>query len=302
MGSCKAGFVQPLTAAAGFFRGLKLQRHDGRRYSAGVPKRTTLPIALTIAGSDSGGGAGVQADLKTFASLGVHGTSVITCVTAQNPTRVFDIEACSPTIIRAQLSALFAELPPRAVKTGMLYSPEIVREVSRWFGGGKRMPPLIVDPVMVASSGKRLLQSEAIKLMKNSLLPLATLVTPNVPEAEKLTGLRIGTPEDLRRAARLIHDQFGCAALIKGGHLADSKSAVDIFFDGTTERMLSAPFMKRPTLHGTGCTFSAAIVGYCALGFRLTRAVPLAKNYITQSIAQSTRALGHPILNSFWSD
>jgi len=266
-----------------------LQRWDRGRYSVRVSKRAKLPIALTIAGSDSGGGAGIQADLKTFASLGVHGTSVITCVTAQNPRQILGIEACTPAMVRAQLSAVFAELPPQAVKTGMLYSREIVGEVIGFFTHGKRLPPLIVDPVMVATSGKRLLEPDAMKLMKARLLPLAALVTPNVPEAEKLTGLRIRSPEDLRKAARLIHDNFGCAALIKGGHLPHSKSAVDIFFDGVTEWMLSAPFMKKSTMRGTGCTYSAAIAGYCALGFTLARAVQLSKNYITQSIAQSAR-------------
>lgn len=270
------------------------------RYSAGVTKRTRLPIALTIAGSDSGGGAGIQADLKTFASLGVHGTTVITCVTAQNPRRVLGIEVCSPAMVRAQLSAVFAELPPRAVKTGMLYSRPIVSEVIEFFKGGTRMPPLIVDPVMIASSGERLLEPGAMKLMKERLLPLAALVTPNVREAEELTGLRIRDAEALRSAARLIRDNFGCAALMKGGHLADAKNAVDIFFDGVTEWMLSAPLMKSSPLHGTGCTLSAAIAGYCAVGFTLTRAVQLAKNYITQAIAQSTRTTRHSVLNSFW--
>ena len=277
-----------------------LQPRAHGRYSAGVTKRTRLPIALTIAGSDSGGGAGIQADLKTFASLGVHGTTVITCVTAQNPRRVLGIEVCSPAMVRAQLSAVFAELPPRAVKTGMLYSRPIVSEVIEFFKGRTRMPPLIVDPVMIASSGKRLLEPGAMKLMKERLLPLAALVTPNVREAEELTGLRIRDAEALRSAARLIRDNFGCAALMKGGHLADAKNAVDIFFDGVTEWMLSAPLMKRSPLHGTGCTLSAAIAGYCAVGFRLTRAVQLAKNYITQAIAQSTRTTRHSVLNSFW--
>ena len=259
-----------------------------------MSKRTKVPIALTIAGSDSGGGAGIQADLKTLASLGVHGTSVITCVTAQNPRRILGIEACAPAMVRAQLTAVFAELPPRAVKTGMLYSREIVGEVIEFFARGKGLPPLIVDPVMAATSGKRLLEPEAVKLMKEKMLPMAALVTPNVPEAEKLTGLRIRNPEDLRKAARLIHDNFGCAVLMKGGHLPHSKSAVDIFFDGVIEWMLSAPFVKKSTIRGTGCTYSAAIAGYCALGFTLTQAVQLAKNYITQSIAQSART--HAVL------
>lgn len=259
-----------------------------------------LPIALTIAGSDSGGGAGIQADLKTFASLSVHGTSVVTCLTAQSPKRILGIQACKPAMIRAQLAAVFEDLPPRAVKTGMLFSAEIIREVVEFLTQVKKRPLLIVDPVMVATSGSHLIKPKAIKLMMKALLPMATLVTPNLAEAEALTGFRIRELEDLRRAARLIQKNFGCAALVKGGHLANSKHAVDIFYDGKTELMLSAPFIERTSTHGTGCVYSAAIAGYCALGYNLPKAVQLAKKYTTQAIAQSVRASGHSVLNSFW--
>lgn len=262
-----------------------------------MSKRTHLPIALTIAGSDSGGGAGIQADLKTFASLGVHGTSAITCITAQNPKRVLGIQACQPEIVRQQLEAVFAELPPAAVKTGMLYSAEIIRVVSRFF---KRRPPtaLVVDPVMVSTSGARLLKPSAIELLKRELLPLAEVVMPNLDEAEVLVGEKLRSVEDLRAAARVLQRSFGCAALVKGGHLRGLKQAVDIFYDGRQELLLAAPFLRGVRTHGTGCTYSAAVAGYLARGRSLPQAVRLAKEYITQAIARSQIAAGHSVLPS----
>ncbi len=264
-----------------------------------MPQRTHLAIALTIAGSDSGGGAGIQADLKTFASLGVHGTCAITCITAQNPEGVRGIQACRPDIVRQQIEAVFAELPPAAVKTGMLYSTEIIRAVAAFFKSGSR-PALVVDPVMVATSGARLLKPSAIDLLKRELLPLATLVTPNLDEAEILVGEKLRSVEDLRAAARVLHGRFGCAALVKGGHLRGLKDAVDIFYDGKEELLLSAPFVRGVSTHGTGCTYSAAVAGWLARGCSLTRAVEQAKEYITQAIAGSRVAAGHSVLNSFW--
>jgi hydroxymethylpyrimidine/phosphomethylpyrimidine kinase len=262
-----------------------------------MSKRAHLPIALTIAGSDSGGGAGIQADLKTFAALGVHGTSAITCITAQNPKRVLGIQACRLEIVRQQLEAVFAELPPAAVKTGMLYSAEIIRVVSRFI---KRRPRtvLVVDPVMVSTSGARLLKASAIELLKRDLLPLASVVMPNLDEAEVLMGEKLRSVEDLREAARALHREFGCAALVKGGHLRGLKEAVDIFYDGRQELLLSAPFILGVSTHGTGCTYSAAVAGYLARGHSLSQAVQLAKEYITQAIAQSQVAAGHSILRS----
>jgi hydroxymethylpyrimidine/phosphomethylpyrimidine kinase len=261
------------------------------------PKK--LPIALTIAGSDSGGGAGIQADLKTFAALELHGTSAITCITAQNPKKVRGIQACEPKIVRQQIQAVFAELPPAAVKTGMLFSAEIIRVVVELFKRGRR-PPLIVDPVMVATSGARLLKTSAFEVLKNDLLPLATLVTPNVPEAEALTCHKVNEPEDMRTVARLLRKNFGCAALIKGGHLHDTDTAIDIFYDGRIELLLTSRREKGVALHGTGCTYSAAIAGYCALGKPLPEAVQHAKVFITHAISQHRRAGTHPVLNSFW--
>ena len=258
--------------------------------------RKTLPIALTIAGSDSGGGAGIQADLKTFAALGVHGTSAIACLTAQNPRRVLAVAPCSPKMLRQQIEAVFEELPPAAVKTGMLYSAENIRVVANFFRtphAARRTPPLVVDPVLVATSGARLLPAAAEKVLREKLLPLATLVTPNLDEAEILAGQKISSPEDLRSAAREIHSRFGCAVLVKGGHLKKCREALDVFFDGETELLLSAPFVRGLRTHGTGCTYSAAICAALALGHDLPHAVALGKNFITAAIAGSYRVANH---------
>jgi hydroxymethylpyrimidine/phosphomethylpyrimidine kinase len=258
------------------------------------------PVALTIAGSDSGGGAGIQTDLKTFAALGVHGASAITCITAQNPKRVLGIQACRPEIVRQQIEAVFAELRPAAVKTGMLYSAGIIRVVVDFFKRG-HCPPLVVDPVMISTSGTRLLQPSAMAILQNKLLPLATVVTPNLREAEIIAGRGLKSVEDLRWAAKLIHRRFGCAALVKGGHLRNCREAVDIFFDGKEELLLTAPFIKGLSTHGTGCTYSAALAGHLALGCALPAAVVQAKTYITQAIAQSRVAGNHSVLNNFWN-
>jgi hydroxymethylpyrimidine/phosphomethylpyrimidine kinase len=260
---------------------------------------THCPVALTIAGSDSGGGAGVQADLKTFAALGVHGASAIACFTAQNPRRVLAVETCSPGILRRQIEAVFEEMPPAAVKTGMLFSAKNVRVVAGFFKTEKH-PPLVVDPVMVSTSGAVLLKPAAIKIVKETLLPLAALVTPNLCEAEILTGLKLASVEDLRTAARKIHARFGCAALVKGGHLKNAHEAIDIFFDGRTELLLSAPFIKGIRTHGTGCTCSAAIAGYLARGCSLPKAVKHAKQFITRAIAGSYRIGKHSALNQLF--
>ena len=280
-------------------------------------KRKQLPVALTIAGSDSGGGAGIQADLKTFAALGVHGASVIACLTAQNPKRVLAVEPCSPKMLRQQIEAVFEELNPAAVKTGMLCSKENVRVVVEFLVGRgyrraglgaskhnddgsrgrsphqNRRPPLVVDPLMISTSGAKLLEPAAIKILTEKLLPLAALVTPNLDEAEILTGQKISSVEKMRAAARKIHARFGCAVLVKGGHLKNSAEAVDIFFDGGTELLLSAPFVKGVRTHGTGCTYSAAICAALALGHNLPHAVELGKNFITSAIVNSYHIGNH---------
>ena len=252
--------------------------------------------ALTIAGSDSGGGAGIQADLKTFAALGVHGMSAITCITAQNPKGVRGIEACSVDIVRRQIEALLHELPPAAIKTGMLYSAPIIHAVAGLLRRRERVP-LVVDPVMVSTSGAQLLKPEAVRILCNELLPLATLVTPNLDEADILVGAKLTSVTDLRAAVRTLHQQFGCAALVKGGHLRGLKQAVDIFYDGRQELLLSAPFVRGVSTHGTGCTYSAAIAAHLARGHSLPIAVQRAKKYITQAIVGSRRAAGHSVLH-----
>jgi hydroxymethylpyrimidine/phosphomethylpyrimidine kinase len=255
-----------------------------------------LPIALTIAGSDSGGGAGIQADLKTFAALGVHGTSAITCLTAQNPRAVIGIQAASPKILRQQIEAVFSELPPRAVKTGMLFSTPLIRVVAEFFATGRR-PPLVVDPVMVATSGARLLQPSAIRALETELLPLAALITPNLDEAALLLGRPLESVADVRNAARQLHKRFGCAALVKGGHLRSTTEAVDVLFDGRNELVLTAPFVRGVSTHGTGCTYSAAIAAQLALGRPLMAAVRRAKEFITQAISRSQRIGRHSALD-----
>jgi hydroxymethylpyrimidine kinase/phosphomethylpyrimidine kinase len=264
----------------------------------GMKQIKKRPAALTIAGSDSGGGAGIQADLKTYAAFGVHGTCAITSVTAQNPRGVLAVEGVSAHLVRQQMEAVFAELPPSAVKTGMLFSAKNVAAVADFFkASSRKKTPLVVDPVMVATSGATLLSVAAIDRLRNDLLPLATLVTPNISEAVILAGQEIELIEDMRRAAKKIYAQFGCAVLLKGGHLPESPEAVDIFFDGRTELMLAATRVSGIRTHGTGCTYSAAVCAALALGNDLPRAVHIAKQFISSAIAGGYRVGGHFALN-----
>jgi hydroxymethylpyrimidine/phosphomethylpyrimidine kinase len=262
-------------------------------------KQKRILCVLTIAGSDSGGGAGIQADLKTFASLGVHGASVVTCITAQNPKSVRGIEGCSPAMVRKQLEAVFEGLRPAAVKTGMLYSAGIVRSVVDFFREHGRGVPLVIDPVMVSTSGVELLKANALRLAREELFPLGKLLTPNLEEAGILIGAEVRSPEDMRAAARELHRRFGCAALVKGGHLRGGKEAVDIFYDGKEELLLCAPFIRGMRTHGTGCTYSAAIAAYLARGFSLSVSVQRAKEYITRAIAGSGRVARYSVLDSW---
>ncbi len=266
-----------------------------------MPRLPSLPIALTIAGSDSGGGAGIQADLKTFAALGVHGTTAITCLTAQNPAGVAGIQVATPALVRRQIEAVFAELPPSAAKTGMLFSKAIIKEVAKALSMHRGLP-LVVDPVMVATSGARLLRPTAIHALQQDLLPLASIVTPNLDEAVILAGGALRSVEDLRAAAREIHRRFGCAALVKGGHLRGQREAVDIFFDGREELLLTAPFIRGVSTHGTGCTYSAAIAAWLAQGATLSRAVTGAKELVSRAIARSVRVARHFALNPLARD
>ena len=261
-------------------------------------------IALTIAGSDSGGGAGIQADLKTFAALGVHGASAIACLTAQNPKRVLGIETVSPKMLRQQLEAVFDELNPRAAKTGMLFSEKNVSVVAGFFK--RRKCPLVIDPILISTSGRQLIEQKALIILKAKLLPLATLVTPNLREAEIFSGQTISSLEEMAAAARKIYSQFGCVVLVKGGHTKNRSAALiksgqlrgdgfatDVFFDGHITSYLSAPFIKGVRTHGTGCTYSAAICAALALGHDLPHAVGIGKKFITAAIADSYRIGNH---------
>ena len=252
---------------------------------------------MTVAGSDSGGGAGIQADLKMFHALRVHGTSVITCVTAQNTFSVTGVEPIDPGMVGLQMAAIQTGFPVRAIKTGMLFDTEIIEAVAIGLGSFKKVP-VVVDPVAVSTSGAILLKPEAISALKELLLPLAALITPNLHEVRALTGQIVNTPEQMREAARVLHGSYGCAILVKGGHLGPSLPAMDVYYDGKTELLLTAPRLKGITTHGTGCTYSAAITAYLALGKSLPEAVKLAKQRITAAIANSVRAGKSWILNS----
>ena len=255
-----------------------------------------LPIALTIAGSDSGGGAGIQADLKTFAALRTHGTSALTCMTAQTPAGVVAVHPSPAGFVRSQLETLTAHLPPAAAKTGMLFNARIVHAVADW-AERNRAIPLVVDPVMIATSGARLLRPDAMRAVRERLLPLATVLTPNLDEAAALLGRPLSSLEDLRLAARAIHGTWGVPVLVKGGHLRKLARATDVFWDGRTEKLLSAPFVRGVSTHGTGCTYSAAIAAHLALGRALPAAVAAAKRFITASIAGSVAVAGHTALD-----
>jgi len=259
------------------------------------PKQKQLSVALSIAGSDSGGGAGIQADLQTFASLGVHGTTVITCITAQNPGIVSDIEPCSPLIVRRQMEAVFKGFKPRAVKTGMLYSTQIIRTVTEYLRDQK--VSLVVDPVMVSTSKARLLEPSSLKSLILDLFPIAALITPNLAETELILDNQIHSLEDMRAASREMHERFGCSALIKGGHLPTNGRATDVFYDGKEELLLSVPFVRGIHTHGTGCTYSAAITAFLALGVPLAQSVVRGKKYITGAITRSHRVNGHYVLD-----
>lgn len=246
------------------------------------------PVALTIAGSDSGGEAGIQADLRVFADFHVHGVTAVTCLTAQNPRKISRLEPCSPKMLRAQLDAILARYSPGAAKTGMLYSAAHVSECARFFRFNQKIP-LVVDPVIVSTSGRRLLDKAGLKTLRDQLLPLAGIVTPNVGEAEVLLDTTIRSIEELRAAAAAIHRKFGCAALVKGGHLGRSTPAVDFFHGREGEWMLSSARIAGATLHGTGCAYSAAVAAGLACGKSRIKAIESAKNYITQRIAQTLR-------------
>ena len=254
--------------------------------------------ALTIAGSDSSAGAGIQADLKTFAAHGVYGTSAITAITAQNTRGVEKIFPLPAGIVAAQIDAVVKDIGADAVKTGMLCNAAIVAAVARKIRA-HRLSNVVVDPVMVATSGRLLLRKDAIAALKTTLFPLATVVTPNVPEAQALTGVRRARTADLKEAARRIVDMGARIVVIKGGHRKGP--AVDLFYDGKNFRELSARRIRTRNTHGTGCTFAAAIAANLAKGKNIEEAVAEAKEYLTRAIAESYAiGAGHGPVNHFY--
>ena len=240
------------------------------------------PIGLTIAGSDSGGGAGIQADLKTFHAFEVFGTSAVTAVTAQNTLGVFAVHPIPVGMVRAQLDALAADLPPRAIKTGMLANAELVETVGTAIREHDRAH-YVLDPVMVATSGDRLLEEDAEAALVRHLLPIAGVVTPNLHETRLLTGLEIQTVADARAAARALVEMGAGAALVKGGHL-EGGEAVDVLWDGVTEHVWRRPRIETSSTHGTGCTLSAAIAAGLAHGRPLVEAVDQAIRFVARAI------------------
>ncbi|MGW8957721.1 bifunctional hydroxymethylpyrimidine kinase/phosphomethylpyrimidine kinase [Paenibacillus sp. NPDC055715] len=245
----------------------------------------TVYKALTIAGSDSGGGAGIQADLKTFQELGVYGMSVLTGVTAQNTRGVQAVYPVPVPMVEAQLQSIGTDLPPDAVKTGMLVGAEVIRQVAaqirqfRWLN-------VVVDPVMIAKGGASLLHDEAVETLKSYLLPLAKVVTPNFPETEALTGLTLSSREDAKEAARMLADLGTSYVIIKGGHSTEAERSVDLLFDGRDFTELDGPRIHTPHTHGTGCTFSAALAAGLATGRNVTEAAQTAKAFIQAAIEQ----------------
>ena len=239
---------------------------------------------MTIAGSDSGGGAGIQADLKTFSALGVYGASTLTAITAQNTVAVTAVHEIPTDIISAQIDAVVTDIGVNAVKTGMLSSSAIVETVARELRR-HGIENLVVDPVMVAKSGDSLLRQEAVESLRTRLVPLAALVTPNIPEAETLTGLTISTEEDVREAARQIVALGARAVVVKGGHLTGP--ATDLLYDGNEFNEFTSERFDTVNTHGTGCTFASAAAAGLAQGKSLLDAVAQAKAYVTEAIRHS---------------
>jgi hydroxymethylpyrimidine/phosphomethylpyrimidine kinase len=256
----------------------------GKQENRRSQSAATVPVALTIAGSDSSAGAGVQADLKTFSALGVYGLTAVSCVVAEIPGKVSRIEPVSAALVREQINVLAESFPIAAIKTGLLYSREIIKAVARAIVDfrGDRIP-LIVDPVMIATSGDRLLEPPAVEAYETELFPLAALITPNLDEAAWLLETKIKDRQSMGKAVRSLAKKYRVSVLLKGGHLTGS-AAVDLLFAGNKLTEFSAPFVRGVATHGTGCTFSAAITAGLASGLSLEDAICRAKKFVTQSI------------------
>ena len=264
------------------------------------PQETKVPVVLTIAGSDSGSGAGIQADLKTFAAHGVHGTSAITAVTAQNTLGVTAVQEVDLDVIAAQIDAVVEDMHPVAVKTGMLSSPEIVRLVAAK-ANEYGWQTLVVDPVMVASSGARLLRDEAVETYRTELLPLATVTTPNLLEATELTGIEIASYGDAREAAKAISVLGVKYVVVKGGHMEVAGESRDLLYDGRDFVEFGLPWIDTTSTHGTGCTFASAIAAQLALGGDIEPAFRSAKKFVWEAMnAAYPVGQGHGPLNQMW--
>ncbi len=241
-----------------------------------------MKTALTIAGSDSSGGAGIQADIKTMTMNGVYAMSAITALTAQNTTGVRSILEPTPDFLKDQIDAVFEDIPPNAVKIGMVPSAELIHVIADRLSFYKA-ENIVIDPVMIATSGSVLMKANAVSMLKGALLPLATLVTPNIPEAEALSGERIQSRDDMERAARMIGDTYGCAVLLKGGHSIND--ANDLLYMDGSYRWFCGTRIDNPNTHGTGCTLSSAIASNLAKGYDLAASVERAKEYISEALA-----------------
>ena len=241
-----------------------------------------MKTALTIAGSDSSGGAGIQADIKTMTANGVYAMSAITALTAQNTTGVYGILEVTPEFLANQLDCIFTDIRPDAVKTGMVSSSALIEVIAQKLTQYKAKN-LVIDPVMVATSGAKLISDEAIETLKGKLLGLATLITPNIPETQVLSGMDIRTAEDMERAAKAIYEAYGCAVLCKGGHQLND--ANDLLYSKEGARWYHGRRIANPNTHGTGCTLSSAIASNLAKGYSLDEAVERAKAYISGALA-----------------
>jgi hydroxymethylpyrimidine/phosphomethylpyrimidine kinase len=260
-----------------------------------VKRRNSTAVALTVAGSDSGGGAGIQADLKTFHAHGVFGTCAITCVTAQNPDRVSAVQPLGRRLVAEQMDRIFEAFPVGAAKTGMLYDAVIIEAVAHGFAR-RKFSKLVVDPVMMASSGTLLLKKDAVTALTTKLFPLAVVVTPNLAEAEVLARCPIRTLNDLRVAAHVLAEKYGVPFLVKGGHLPGANRAIDVLFDGKRFHEYRAAMVPKIKTHGTGCTFSAAVTANLALGHSLTVSIARAKRFVTLAIRGSVKVGRHHAL------
>lgn len=264
-----------------------------------MAKKFESVVALTVAGSDSGGGAGIQADLKTFSALGVFGTTAITCVTSQNPKGVTGIQTVDPELVSKQIRTVKDAFNIGAIKTGMLFSPGIISTVGATLLE-LQMKNIVVDPVMMASSGARLLKEEAVDTLKKHLLPICSLVTPNMAEAGILLNQEVDNLDMMHSAAQEIYDTFGCPALIKGGHLRKTRQAIDVFYDGKEVYEFKKRFIPNVNSHGSGCTYASAIAAYLAKGKPLLKAIELAKHFVQESFEGAVTLGDTKYLNHFW--